>query len=158
MQLHKNKTLMMNDLLCVIPFKSKCASKQLHTHTHTRAHAHHLHSSSERRRRKKKEKKVGDAGYRSPYLSHAKRALYHLSYIPFWLSGCSSAPLYVLTCLCSAAPFPVYYQWKTALCRRPCKREHDGLAQQANERLRCGSLVSFFLFFFSLFLSFFYVA
>ncbi|KAH9622307.1 hypothetical protein KSS87_011075 [Heliosperma pusillum] len=25
----------------------------------------------------------GDAGYRSPYLSHAKRALYHLSYIPF---------------------------------------------------------------------------
>ena len=28
---------------------------------------------------------VGDAGYRSPYLSHAKRALYHLSYIP-WLT------------------------------------------------------------------------
>ena len=27
-------------------------------------------------------KLVGDAGYRSPYLSHAKRALYHLSYIP----------------------------------------------------------------------------
>ena len=26
--------------------------------------------------------KHGDAGYRSPYLSHAKRALYHLSYIP----------------------------------------------------------------------------
>ena len=25
---------------------------------------------------------VGDAGYWSPYLSHAKRALYHLSYIP----------------------------------------------------------------------------
>ena len=30
-------------------------------------------------------KKNGDAGYRSPYLSHAKRALYHLSYIPFVL-------------------------------------------------------------------------
>ena len=27
-------------------------------------------------------KNFGDAGYRSPYLSHAKRALYHLSYIP----------------------------------------------------------------------------
>ena len=27
-------------------------------------------------------KNSGDAGYRSPYLSHAKRALYHLSYIP----------------------------------------------------------------------------
>ena len=27
-------------------------------------------------------KKVGDAGYRSPYLSHAKRALYHVSYVP----------------------------------------------------------------------------
>ena len=32
---------------------------------------------------KEKEKKVvGDGGYRSPYLSHAKRALYHLSYVP----------------------------------------------------------------------------
>ena len=27
----------------------------------------------------------GEAGYRSPYLSHAKRALYHLSYIPIVL-------------------------------------------------------------------------
>ena len=28
----------------------------------------------------------GDAGYRTPYLSHAKRALYHVSYIPIcWL-------------------------------------------------------------------------
>ena len=27
-------------------------------------------------------KKIGEAGHRSPYLSHAKRALYHLSYIP----------------------------------------------------------------------------
>ena len=26
--------------------------------------------------------KLGAAGYRSPYLSHAKRALYHLSYSP----------------------------------------------------------------------------
>ena len=30
----------------------------------------------------KKEKKSGDAGYRSPCPSHAKRMLYHLSYIP----------------------------------------------------------------------------
>ena len=28
------------------------------------------------------EKKSGDAGYRSRYLPHAKRALYHLSYTP----------------------------------------------------------------------------
>ena len=28
---------------------------------------------------------LGDAGYRSPCLSHAKRALYHLSYIPVML-------------------------------------------------------------------------
>ena len=28
------------------------------------------------------EKRIGGAGYRSPYLSHAKRALYHLSYTP----------------------------------------------------------------------------
>ena len=31
---------------------------------------------------RKKEKKSGDAGYRSPCPSHAKRMLYHLSYIP----------------------------------------------------------------------------
>ena len=31
-------------------------------------------------------KNFGDAGYRSPYLSHAKRALYHLSYIPCYIS------------------------------------------------------------------------
>ena len=31
----------------------------------------------------------GDAGYRSPYLSHATRALYHLSYIPI-RSVCSN--------------------------------------------------------------------
>ena len=28
------------------------------------------------------QKKFGGAGYRSRYLSHAKRALYHLSYAP----------------------------------------------------------------------------
>ena len=33
-----------------------------------------------------KGKKVGGAGYRSRYLSHAKRALYHLSYAP--ISDC----------------------------------------------------------------------
>ena len=31
---------------------------------------------------KKKKKKNGDAGYRSPCPSHAKRMLYHLSYTP----------------------------------------------------------------------------
>ena len=39
----------------------------------------------------KKKKKVtfsnGEVGYRSPYLSHAKRALYHLSYIPVVISA-----------------------------------------------------------------------
>ena len=39
---------------------------------------------------------IGDAGYRSPYLSHAKRALYHLSYIPervarLWSTSCRQA-------------------------------------------------------------------
>ena len=38
-------------------------------------------------RRSENEQKIfGDGGYRSPYLSHAKRALYHLSYVP--LVGC----------------------------------------------------------------------
>ena len=31
--------------------------------------------------------KIGDAGHRSPYLSHAKRALYHLIYIPVEETG-----------------------------------------------------------------------
>ena len=30
----------------------------------------------------RKKNVYGDGGYRSPYLSHAKRALYHLSYVP----------------------------------------------------------------------------
>ena len=30
----------------------------------------------------KKGQSDGEVGHRSPYLSHAKRALYHLSYIP----------------------------------------------------------------------------
>jgi hypothetical protein len=30
---------------------------------------------------------AGDAGYRSPYFSHAKRALYHLSYTPYHPTG-----------------------------------------------------------------------
>ena len=33
----------------------------------------------------KEKEKTGGEGYRSPYLSHAKRALYHLSYTPFLL-------------------------------------------------------------------------
>ena len=34
--------------------------------------------------KKKYWKKFGDAGYRSPYFSHARRALYHLNYIPYY--------------------------------------------------------------------------
>ena len=39
-------------------------------------------------------KKFGDAGYRSPYLSHAKRALYHLSYVPQLQNTCQSVDVY----------------------------------------------------------------
>ena len=38
---------------------------------------------------KQQQKIVGGAGYRSPYLSHAKRALYHLSYTPCSISNWS---------------------------------------------------------------------
>ena len=37
-----------------------------------------------------REKNFGDGGYRSPYLSHAKRALYHLSYVPSYSKGRSN--------------------------------------------------------------------
>jgi hypothetical protein len=37
---------------------------------------------------------IGDAGYRSRYLSHAKRALFHLSYTPV-LANCGQSPAVV---------------------------------------------------------------
>ena len=43
--------------------------------------AHHMQTVKNKEKKQKKSEN-GDAGYRSPYLSHAKRALYHLSYIP----------------------------------------------------------------------------
>ena len=45
--------------------------------------ASHLQPEEKKRMKCAKEQKgAGDGGYRSPYLSHAKRALYHLSYVP----------------------------------------------------------------------------
>ena len=38
---------------------------------------------------KREAKTFGDGGYRSPYLSHAKRALYHLSYVPRTVRCCT---------------------------------------------------------------------
>ena len=44
----------------------------------------HVYAKTSKRTQRgfKKQKCAGDGGYRSPYLSHAKRALYHLSYVP----------------------------------------------------------------------------
>ena len=42
----------------------------------------------------KEQKGAGDGGYRSPYLSHAKRALYHLSYVPIVGSASLQAQLH----------------------------------------------------------------
>ena len=61
----------------------------------------------------KSRKGFGDAGHRSPYLSHAKRALYHLSYIPvpfklrasFWTKFMK----YQLS-ICNELPIPSHYQ------------------------------------------------
>ena len=36
--------------------------------------------------------RIVDAGHRSPYLSHAKRALYHLSYIPVLILTLGAQP------------------------------------------------------------------
>ena len=50
----------------------------------------HVYAKTSKRTQRgfKKQKCAGDGGYRSPYLSHAKRALYHLSYVPLndWTS------------------------------------------------------------------------
>ena len=45
-------------------------------------------------------KTFGDGGYRSPYLSHAKRALYHLSYVP---SYCLNVSITQCDCDCQVA-------------------------------------------------------
>ena len=47
-------------------------------------------------------KLYGDEGYRSPCPSHAKRMLYHLSYIPFTsICSCSFFPCSLFYCLYS---------------------------------------------------------
>ena len=59
------------------------------------------------------QKCFGDSGYRSPYLSHAKRALYHLSYIPvlfmlrasFWTQFMKNR-----FSLCNELSIPSHYQ------------------------------------------------
>ena len=61
----------------------------------------------------KPRKCFGDAGHRSPYLSHAKRTLYHLSYIPvpfklrasFW----TKSMIYQLS-ICKELSIPSQYQ------------------------------------------------
>ena len=50
--------------------------------------------------------KIGDAGYRSPYLSHAKRALYHLSYIPTLFLNSKTILLFFVT-------FPIIQELQT---------------------------------------------
>ena len=44
----------------------------------------------------RRKKSCGDGGYRSPYLSHAKRALYHLSYVPSGGIACAEQGIYRL--------------------------------------------------------------
>ena len=48
----------------------------------TRPQLLHFNIKIKRKGVPKKKIIAGDGGYRSPYLSHAKRALYHLSYVP----------------------------------------------------------------------------
>ena len=60
----------------------------MHAPTHHTPHTTRLVQEQKKRKarkeRREEEKKVcGDAGLRSPYLAHAKRALYQLSYVPF---------------------------------------------------------------------------
>ena len=59
------------------------------------------------------QKCFGDAGYRSPYLSHAKRALYHLSYIPvlfkIWASFWTQFMKNWFS-LCNELSIPSHYQ------------------------------------------------
>ena len=58
-------------------------------------------------------KSFGDAGHRSPYLSHAKQALYHLSYIPvpfkLWAIFWTKSMLYQLS-ICNELSIPSRYQ------------------------------------------------
>ena len=58
-------------------------------------------------------KSFGDAGHRSTHLSHAKQALYHLSYIPvpfkLWASFWAKSMIYQLS-ICNELSIPSHYQ------------------------------------------------
>ena len=69
--------------------------------------------------------KIGDAGHRSPYLSHAKRALYHLICIPVEETGS-------------------YYLIKPFLCYWNSWTESP-IAYRCNIGPRCGSSIHVFL-------------
>ena len=45
---------------------------------------------------------IGEEGHWSLYLSHAKRALYHLSYIPWWVHEISTISCDLLNVMCFA--------------------------------------------------------
>ena len=75
----------------------------------------------------------GDAGHRSPYLSHAKRALYHLSYIPvpfklrasFWTKSMT----YQLS-ICKELSIPSHYQ-----------QTRNRIVEASKMFLRCGASI-----------------
>ena len=61
------------------------------------------------------QKCFGDAGHRSPYLSHAKRSLYHLSYIPVMISLRASFSTQFMKnrfSICNELSIPSHYQQK----------------------------------------------
>ena len=83
----------------------------------------------------KSRKCFGDAGHRSPYLSHAKRALYHLSYIPvpfrlrasFW----TKSMIYQLS-ICNELPILSYYQ-----------PEQNRIVEASKMFWRCGASIPY---------------
>ena len=75
--------------------------------------------------------KVGGAGYRSRYLSHAKRALYHLSYAPFLFT---IALQMILSCV-HRALFPC----SNVLERRVCADLPEDFGEKSLQLMPTGS-------------------
>ena len=84
-----------------------------------------------------KTKKIGGAGYRSPCLSHAKRALYHVSYTPF---------------LCLHPESYLFWDGINANMKSPCGPMDKAPAYGAGDSgFKSQQGLSFFIFFFFFF-------
>ena len=87
----------------------------------------------------------GDAGYRSPYFSHAKRALYHLSYTPQTGSSlfCSTTLTFHYNHLNSLTALPTFHLTNAAIFKKFIIEFSNGLNPLPVLKVRFGRVHTF---------------